>query len=107
MAKPYEYTRDDLAALSGWQRNTIDQEVKRGLKAEKIEEVSVWLAEHGPPEIRKRMAEKLLPVLLDGIGDLIRDHLPTGIFREENYRRKFRGAKISKTKLAQQNGKEK
>src|SRR5688572_20682964 len=62
---PYAYTVETLVKLSGWPRNRIDQDVRRkDLRLGKVEEAAVWLAANGNPELRARMARKLLPVVL-------------------------------------------
>lgn len=84
----YIYTRDQLAELTGWTKNRIDQDVSRdGFQVDKIDEVAVWLAANGPPEVRRRMAEHLLKDVWNGLYDTIRDHLLEAIFQRSSRHR--------------------
>jgi hypothetical protein len=91
MSKPaeeYRYTRDHLAKLSGWSKNRIDKDVSRdGFQVQRIEEVAVWLAANGPPEIRRRMAQHLLKDTWDGLYNTIHDHLMESIFNRNSKQR--------------------
>lgn len=97
--KKFEYGYRDLAEQSGWDTMRVRTDVSsRGLQPDRIEEVAVWLAANGSPEIRQLMAEALMPVIFEGIQDFVREHLLAGILREDHNRRQLRGSRISKTK---------
>jgi hypothetical protein len=88
-----------LIRLSDWDRNSLEQDVSReGFNDSDIGEVAVWLARRGRPDIRRRMAEALVPVILNGLERFARDYLLPAAFSHDVDRRKERSARISKTK---------
>jgi hypothetical protein len=65
--QPNEYTYNikTLSELSGWEPNRIYQDAHReGLKISKLSEAVEWLAANGLPELRARLARRVLPVIL-------------------------------------------
>src|SRR5688500_14110699 len=63
--KTLSVTRELIAHYSQSEVMFVHQEVKRkNLDALDLGDIAVWLAEHGTPEIRARMARRLVPVVL-------------------------------------------
>ena len=98
----YEYRREDLRRLSNATDDKLRQDVSRdGFAIGDIGEVAVWLAKNGTPELRQRIAEQVMPEVMEGLGDFLRDHVLPGAFSRAKQDERQRGGKISRTKQKQ------
>lgn len=108
--EPYYYTAEELAREAGWPVNRVHQDVTRhDLQLGRVAEAAVWLAANGAPELRARMAKRLIPVVLgtkerrpgsnQALSNIIGSDLMLIIFQEDAGKRKKRSRSISRTKI--------
>jgi len=87
------------AQISGWSLERIGQDVSRdGFNIEDVGEVAIWLARNGSSDLRRRIAEQVMPEVLRGLGDFLIGNVLPGSFARGEQSRKERGRKISRTK---------
>jgi hypothetical protein len=108
-AEDFTYSYEEMARLSGWDVNRIYQDATRkSIQMGRLEQVVVWLAANGVPELRAEMARSIVPVVLGTKRErqTSRDkdldkRLDTmlALFEHDAGARKGRAKKISRTKL--------